>query len=356
MTQTPKKLRVVHLIPYDGIGGVEIAAHSLPTGWHENLLFERQYLVREASVTPETGEYHGPSTPLNDPRAYWHALWCLVRNPPDLLVASLWRSALVLICFKILRPSKKTVIFLHLAHDVHLVDKLANSIAMRLCDAIWADSTMTLTQRVPQVLRGKGRTISFLLTSRPLPTPRAPRANFVFWGRLNAQKGLDRSLELFAAIARRLPEVCFTIIGPDGGMGKALRAKAKKLNLESKVVFSGPMLHDDISQAAAQASFYLQTSHDEGMAMAVVEAMQAGLVPVVTPVGEIARYCRDGENAVIVRNDETTVNTVLALLEDSDRYKRISSAAAKYWQSKPLYRDDFLIAAKELMGGQTNAA
>ncbi|MEP0565311.1 MAG: hypothetical protein ABJC64_12970, partial [Paracoccaceae bacterium] len=59
---------------------------------------------------------------------------------------------------------------------------------------------------------------------------------------------------------------------------------------------------------------------------------------------------------VIVRNDETTVNTVLALLEDSDRYKRISSAAAKYWQSKPLYRDDFLIAAKELMGGQTNAA
>ena len=40
----------------------------------------------------------------------------------------------------------------------------------------------------------------------------------------------------------------------------------------------------------ANASFYLQTSKFEGFAMSVVESMMMGLVPVVTPVGEIGRY------------------------------------------------------------------
>ncbi len=34
------------------------------------------------------------------------------------------------------------------------------------------------------------------------------------------------------------------------------------------------------------------------MAISVIEAMQAGLVPIVTPVGEITGYCSDGVNSV----------------------------------------------------------
>lgn len=347
--------RIVHLIPYHEIGGVEIAARSLPTGRHGELEFERNYLVRAPGSTVEAGEHHGPLISLNNPRAYWYALWRLYRDPPDLLVASLWRSALVLICLKVLRPRTRMVIFLHLAHDVHLVDKLANRVAMFLADAIWADSRVTLERRVPRCLHRKGRVVSFLLNQRSLPEQRNLAAEFVFWGRLNVQKGLDRALGLVAAMVRHRRDARFTMIGPDGGMEEQLRAQVAELQLGDHVVFKGPMRHEEIAVAVSHASFYLQTSLDEGMAMSVVEAMQIGLVPVVTPVGEIGNYCKDEVSAILVHEDDTAVKAVLAVLSDPDRYSRMSCAAAKYWQQRPLYRDDFLNAAKELIEGRVHA-
>ena len=140
------------------------------------------------------------------------------------------------------------------------------------------------------------------------------------------------------------------IVGPDGGMAATLRDRVNARGLTERVLFGGPMNHAEIFREAAFASFYLQTSPDEGMALSVVEAMQAGLVPVVPPVGEIAHYCRDGETAVFVREDMAAVDAVLALLANPDRYRQMSLAAAQYWQAKPIYRNDFLAAAREAIG------
>lgn len=227
---------------------------------------------------------------------------------------------------------------------------------MSFSDEIWADSGVTLQQRVPRRLQGKGRVVSFLLNRRSVPEQRDPAPEFIFWGRLDVQKGLDRALGLVAAVVRQRRDARFTIIGPDGGMEDYLRAQVAELGLRDHVVFKGPMPHADISGEAERASFYLQTSLVEGMAMSVVEAMQSGLVPVVTPVGEIARYCSDEDNAIFVHEDDAAVKAVLALLSDPDGYRRMSHAAAKYWQEKPLYRDDFLDAAKELIEGRVREA
>lgn len=227
---------------------------------------------------------------------------------------------------------------------------------MSLSDAIWADSGVTLQRRVPRCLHGKGRVVSFLLDRRLLPKIRNPTPEFIFWGRLNAQKGLGRALTLVDALTQHIDDVKFTIIGPDGGMEDQLRAQVAELGLDDNVVFKGPMQQNEIADAASRASFYLQTSLVEGMAMSVVEAMQYGLVPVVTPVGEIARYCHDKDSAIFVHEDDVAVAAVLALLSDPYRYRRMSCAAANCWQEKPLYRDDFIEAANELIEGRVHAA
>jgi glycosyltransferase involved in cell wall biosynthesis len=239
------------------------------------------------------------------------------------------------------------VLFLHLDHDTHVFDKIVTRIAMFLSDAIWADSNVTLERRAPKWIYGKGRVVSFLLSRRSLPKPRNPTPDFIFWGRLGAQKGLEKALGLFASVVQRRQNATFTIIGPDGGMEKDLRAQVERLGLHDHVVFKGPMRHDDIAAEASRASFYLQTSLNEGMAMSVVEAMQQGLIPVVTPVGEIARYCCDNGNAIFVRDNDSALEAVLDLLSNPDLYRRMSHRAAAYWQNKKLYRDDFLAAAKE---------
>ncbi len=348
--------RIVQLIPYNAIGGVEIAARSLPTGHHGKLKFERNYLVINSNSTVKAGEHHGLPISLNNPRAYWHSFWRLFRKPPDLLVASLWRSALVLILFKMARPKQKTVLFLHCAHGAHWFDRIANQIAMRLADGIWADSAATLKQRASPKLQHKGRVISFLLESRALPEISELTPEFIFWGRLCPQKGLERALKIFSEILSLVPDAHFKIIGPDAGVENDLKSRVEQMEIAENVSFTGAKSQADIHTIASRASFYLQTSIDEGMAISVVEAMQIGLIPVVTPVGEIAHYCVDGKNAVWVQEDAIAVDAILGLLSDADRYKRMSYAAAETWQAKPLYRDDFLAAATEFIEGSADNA
>jgi len=293
---------------------------------------------------------------VNNPHAYWHAFWRLLRKPPDLLVASLWRCALVLILLKIARPKQKTILFLHSAHDVHWLDFIVKQIAMRLADGIWADSTTTLNHSVSPNLQHKGQVISFLLESYSLPEISEPTPEFIFWGRLSPLKGLERALSIFSEISRLAPDAHFKIIGPNGGIKNDLKARAKQLGIAESVSFTGAKSQADIHTIASSASFYLQTSIHEGMAMSVVEAMQIGLVPIVTPVGEIAQYCVDGKNALLVQENATAVDAVLGLLSDVDRYKRMSKAAAETWQAKPLYRDDFLAAATDFIESSADNA
>lgn len=84
--------------------------------------------------------------------------------------------------------------------------------------------------------------------------------------------------------------------------------------------------------------------------MACVEAMQLGLVPVVTAVGEMARYVVHGANGLMLDAAclDRAVNDVLALIYDPDRFTALRAAAIARWSAAPLYADDVCAAAFEL--------
>jgi glycosyltransferase involved in cell wall biosynthesis len=123
------------------------------------------------------------------------------------------------------------------------------------------------------------------------------------------------------------------------------------LGLNDAITFSGAATHDEIAVFARNASFYIQTSQYEGMAMSVVEAMQMGLVPVVTAVGEIRSYCRNGYNGIVVESDQQSVEAILQLLHSKERYQALRSAAIATWKDQPLYRDSILQACKDMYYG-----
>jgi len=332
-------VRAVHLVPYDAIGGVEVAAKSIPDGKYGELTFSRLYLADKSKNETE-----------NQPSVYLRSLCLLFKGKADLVIASLWRCCVVLIVFKLFRPRTKAVTFLHLAHSVHFADFLFNQLAMMVSDEIWADSQTTLNARVPKRFKSKAKVISFLVERSDRATPGKPLPNFVFWGRLHSQKGIDRAVRLFSNLQNSLPAAKFSVIGPDGGEFAALERQIRDTGVKH-VEFLGSMDRTDIFAYSQRCSFYLQTSLDEGMAMSVVEAMQLGLVPVVTPVGEISRYCQDGHNAVLVEDDMQAVASVLGLLEDPEEYLRLSTNAVATWQNKPLYRDDVLEACRHVLAG-----
>ena len=186
--------QILHLIPYDTVGGVETAVRAVPADWNGSagaVTFRRAYLVTHSPVETFPDDWHGPRISVNHPVAHWKLLRFALKSRPDLLVASLWRSCPTLIAFKIVRPRAKIVLFLHSAVDVHVFDKLLNRAAMLLADEIWADSNTTLEARVPSSARKRAQVLSFLtqrpsLSSIALCAEEAKREvpNFAFWGRL----------------------------------------------------------------------------------------------------------------------------------------------------------------------------
>ena len=349
---------VAHLIPYDGIGGVEVAARSLAAGDHPGpqggVRVVKLFVSRRGGgARDERHVWTGPRASEWAPGNYLGAVAELRRRRPDLVIVSLWRSCIVALMARLVMPRLRLVAFLHLAETVHLPDRLLNRLVMELATEIWADSESTLAARLPARLHRKGRVISFLTErlSRVTQAPVAPR--FVFWGRLHPQKGLGRALDIFAALAATRPEARFTIIGPDMGSEATLRDRARVLGVADRVTFAGPMERAEIFARAADHDFYLQPSLTEGMAMSVVEAMQLGLIPVVAPVGEIPRYCRDGGNALFVAPQTAphrVADTIAALLDAPDRAERVAQAAHATWADRPLYRDDVLAASRAVLG------
>ena len=183
---------------------------------------------------------------------------------------------------------------------------------------------------------------------------RPVRPIFIFWGRIHAQKGLPRALKLFALVRDIVNSAQFIVIGPDGGELALVQQLSRDLGVEEAVKFLGPMDFDNIMLHALNASFYLQTSELEGMAMSVVEAMQLGLVPVVTPAGEIANYCRHGTNAIIVDDDEEALKVILTLLRNEKKYENIRSNAIATWLKYPLYKDCVLQACRDILRMDAN--
>jgi glycosyltransferase involved in cell wall biosynthesis len=329
--------KFIHLIPVDGIGGVEVAAKLfIPP---EDLHFSVEFLA------PESDQFESKYLSI-----YTHALKkvvSLIKNPPAILIVSLWKAYLVGILVKLLRPSVRLVVFLHLPSHSHFLDFIFTKVAVLLASAIWADSEATRINRVARIQWSRTQVISFMTREiTPLEVP-VLGSSFIFWGRIHPQKGLVRAVKFFSSIYREFPDSTFKIIGPDGGDLLAIRNLIDQLGLGSAVTIYGPMAFEEIVGLAKGTCFYLQTSYEEGMAMSIVEAMRLGIVPVVTPVGQVNYYCVDMENSIVIRDFDNAVKRVCALVTDQQRFLGIRARAIGTWNGSVTYNNDITRACRE---------
>lgn len=348
----PNITSVVHLIPYDAIGGVESAARTFSSGLYGDVFFQKAFLAHRTRVMAcnfLADDYVGPFFSENNPLNYLSLLVKLQKKPPAVLVASLWRCYIVLVLHKLLNWQSNCVCYLHLPDSVHFVDAFFARLSMSLSHQIWTDSQATLSERVPPRWHKKAVVVPMLpIHQKSIASP-YPKCQFVFWGRISSQKNLAFALKIVAKMLTYIPDTKFLIIGPDAGDMNLLRSLIFNLKLDSVVCFCGPKSTEEIAQIAKNSSFYLQTSRSEGMALSVIEAMQLGLVPVVAPVGEIGSYCSDGWNSLFVSSPDDTVLRILKLVQTPSRYQEIQNNAISTWENIPSYKDSFLANARLLL-------
>ena len=344
--------KIIHLAPRDGIGGVETAVRSMEKLKYDGIDFKVNYIVNVVAGARAWQRWVAFISPL----PLLSAVGKVIFGHTDVLIVSLWRSAIVGILAKCLRPKLKLVVFIHSATDVHWLDFIFTRLAMSLAVEVWADCETSLRERFPHLALERCRVISFVTRHfEALPT-RKVSPDFIFWGRITRQKGLDHALRIFAEVVKEQPGAQFWIIGPDDGFLQTTQQLSKSLGLTNNVFFLGPATLTEIAAHALKASFYLQTSLYEGMAMSVVEAMQMGLVPTVTPVGEISAYCSHSVNALIVNSDRDVINNINDLVSSDEKYQSLRFNAIATWKGAPLYAGSVLRACEELLADHDAAS
>lgn len=120
----------------------------------------------------------------------------------------------------------------------------------------------------------------------------------IYVGKLRTEKGLK---ELFESLSK--PDIAglpwsLTLVG-DGDRAR-FEASAAALGLADRVRFEGWLEPEAVADRLAHADVYVLPSHYEGMPLAVLEALSAGLAVVTTAVGALPEILTDEKNALLV--------------------------------------------------------
>ncbi|MCC6848923.1 MAG: glycosyltransferase [Deltaproteobacteria bacterium] len=114
-------------------------------------------------------------------------------------------------------------------------------------------------------------------------------------GALEERKGHDVLLD---ALARDPDPGHVVLIAGDGTRAPALRARAAALGLADRVRFLGRV--EDVAPLLAAADALVMPSRREGLGVAALEAMAAGLPVVASRVGGLPEAVVDGETGLLV--------------------------------------------------------
>ncbi len=154
-------------------------------------------------------------------------------------------------------------------------------------------------------------------TTNVRPTTRSQKTSVAFMtvGRLAPIKNHAMMLRAFAEIAKTNAHTRLIIVG-DGPARIQLESSIKENHLEDKISLLG--FRADIDNLLRDADIFLLTSHYEGISIALLEAMRAGLPVIATAVGGMSEIVRDGFTGVLVADDDhITLAKAMIRLADS---------------------------------------
>jgi glycosyltransferase involved in cell wall biosynthesis len=141
---------------------------------------------------------------------------------------------------------------------------------------------------------------------RPSPKPLGPHwtptsgaglrpVRFIALGRLDRRKGLDLALEALALV----PGAELDIVG-DGDERRALDELAERLGVRERVRFAG--YFEDVRDAIARSDVALSSARQEGLGVALLEAMAMGLPVVAIPTGGVPEIVREGQTGWLTKD------------------------------------------------------
>jgi glycosyltransferase involved in cell wall biosynthesis len=147
-------------------------------------------------------------------------------------------------------------------------------------------------------------------------------------GRFVPPKSYEDLVDAFAKLLDEHPNTVLIMIG-DGPLFSRVKAHITSLNLQESVRLLGE--RDDVPRFLASSDVYVSSSIWEGLPMAVLEAMMAGLPVVATEVGDIPRIIDSSVGRVVPASKPKLLASAIEFLLDNDSArKKMGIAAQEY--------------------------
>ena len=302
--------KIIHIVPTFELGGVQTGIlYSL-----KDLRKKYDYKVLVISIIDNDWIKTQPddiknqiiwSGSNNIIKGWLNAYRILKREKPALIISSLWKSIIISVTYKIFNSKTKLIGFYHTSRYVHQLNNLFLKIITKFQDAAFADSEAVkkFIEEKYSIRNAEVIPFNFVFKTKKkeMKIFKTDFIKLAYFGRLNEQKGVFRAIQFCKMLKSENISFCFDLYGE--GETEKIELFIKKYQLENVVFIHQLLPIDEVMNTMNNYDFLLQLSNHEGMALSVVEAMSAGLVPIVTPVGEISSYSRDGYNAIWLNPD-----------------------------------------------------
>lgn len=136
-----------------------------------------------------------------------------------------------------------------------------------------------------------------------------------FVGRLSVEKGIEQLLRAVASVAQTDKRILALIVG-GGGLRETLEQQVRELGIAEQVRFVGEQR--DIATYYDAMDIFVLPSYNEGLPMAVLEAMASRVPVVASRVGEIPAVLDDGRCGWVV-GAGSAKEIAAAIIDISDR-------------------------------------
>lgn len=210
--------------------------------------------------------------------------------------------------------------------------KFAIAISQKLLRTVNADLAAERPRNV--VVAPMGVDLDTIRRQRPYELWQAGSPFRIFsCGRLNFVKGHNFLIDAVAALTEQGLDVYLEIAGEDelGGKGyrQTLAAQIESLGLGGRVQLLGAVSEDRIREGLDQAHAFVIASLDEGISVAIMEAMAMELPVIATDVGGNSELIDSGVNAIMVpaKNVVALVDAIRGLMTDPAYASRLAQSS-----------------------------
>ena len=148
--------------------------------------------------------------------------------------------------------------------------------------------------------------------------------------RLVPKNGIDVLIKAFAILTHNLKPITYNLvlIG-DGPERKNLELLTTNYSLETSVIFVGSISHAELPKYLKISDVFVRPSRSEGLGIAFLEAMAAGVSIIGTKVGGIPDFLKNKETGLFaeVDNQENLAEKINLILTDKElREKLVKNA------------------------------